>query len=186
MMAELEAPQASGGGPVAFDIGDTVVFRSTLGEEVSGSVFAFDKPSNVLVLREAGAHSGVANLRLLKASCVGKVLLVRKPTQPVDLRLPYVDVERCRKREEKAMQQAEVDASRVGVGVTKEAQAIFDAIVKTMPCVWRGRTIVVLDCVQIDDPYTPDSCASHEDQRSTRERVKTVLRNERDRLGLAS
>ena len=170
----------------AFDVGDVVVFRSTLGEEVSGSVFAFDKPSNVLVLKELGAHSGVSNLRLLKANCVGEVLSVQKPTQPVDLRLPPIDMERSRKREEKALHQAEREASLVGVGVTKEAQAIFDALVKTMPCMWRNRTIVVLDCVQIEEPYTPDSCRSSEDQRSTRERVKMVLRNERDRLGLAS
>ncbi|PNH04763.1 Protein LSM12 A [Tetrabaena socialis] len=165
-------------------VGNEVVFRTAAGEEVSGCVFAFDTASNLLIIKENGSHLGVSNLRLLKANSVQEVLSSVKPERPFDLELPAVDLERCRKREEKALQQAELESARVGQGVTKEAQAIFDALVKTMPCVWRGKVIVVLESVLIEEPYTPDSCRSEEEHRATGERVKMVLRLERERLGL--
>ncbi|EFJ41346.1 hypothetical protein VOLCADRAFT_68382 [Volvox carteri f. nagariensis] len=165
-------------------VGNQVAFRTQSGEEVSGCVFAFDRQTNLLVIKENGSHSGVSNLRLVKATSVREVLSSVQPEKPFDLELPHVDLERCRKREEKALQQAEMESARVGHGVTKEAQAIFDALVKTMPCVWRNKVIVVLDSVYVEEPYTPDTCRSDNEHAATRERVKMVLRLERERLGL--
>lgn len=124
---------------ISWTVGNNVKLRTAQGEEVSGQVFAYDQPSSLLVLKEVGAHSGVNNIRIIKTSGVQAVISDAKPDLPFDMELPAVDLERCRKREEKALQQAEFDSSRVGEGVTKEAQAIFESLAKTMPCVWRGK-----------------------------------------------
>ncbi|GLC42186.1 hypothetical protein PLESTB_000640000 [Pleodorina starrii] len=183
-MATAVAAVGPRDGANTWTVGNDVVLRTQNGEEVSGCVFAFDRQTNLLVIKENGSHSGVSNIRLIKASSIGEVLSSKQPEKPFDLELPHVDLERCRKREEKALQQAEMESARVGTGVTKEAQAIFDALVKTMPCVWRNKAIVVLDSVFVEEPYTPDNCRSDNEHAATRERVKMVLRHERDRLGL--
>lgn len=141
----------------SWGVGDSVVLLTTLGEEITSTVFGFDKVTNILMLRETGAHNGVANLRLLKASYIDKVVSVAKPAPgAVDLGpLPPVDMERGKRREAKALQQAERDAALVGVGVTKEAQSIFESLKKTLPCHWDGRDIVVL--VSIDSVHVTHS-----------------------------
>jgi hypothetical protein len=84
-----------------------------------------------------------------------------------------------------ASQLAEAAMTSVGVGVTKEAQSIFDALSKTMPCTWLEKSIVVMDVVLVHSPYTMDSCAAKsEGNKSALERVQKVLQRERQRLGL--
>mmetsp|Transcript_26127 Transcript_26127/g.57106 ORF Transcript_26127/g.57106 Transcript_26127/m.57106 type:complete len:177 (-) Transcript_26127:279-809(-) len=162
-------------------VGCHVTLRTTLGEEITSTIFAYDHASQCLLLKETGSHNGVATLRFLKTSFIKEIVSSQPPQGPVDLSLPYVDLERCKKREEKALQQAELESSRVGAGVTKEAQAIFDALMKTMPCRWKDKVIVVLEEVFIDEPYTPESVRA--DDSNIMERVKKVLQAERQRLG---
>ncbi len=49
-----------------------------------------------------------------------------------------------------------------------------------------SQVIIVLDAVRVGEPYTPEVCTSEEDHKATCERVRTVLRRERERLGLMS
>lgn len=63
---------------------------------------------------------------------------------------------------------------------------MFDAIHKTMPCRWYGKTILVMDEVSIAAPYVVGSCTAAEPHRDVLERVRKVLHAERQRLGYDS
>jgi predicted metallopeptidase len=74
--------------------------------------------------------------------------------------------------------------AKVGIGVTKEAQSIFDSLSKTMPCIWHGRNITVMDVVVVEPPYTVECVSTTSDHKGALDRVKKVLQAERQRLGL--
>lgn len=165
-------------------IGCHVRLTTVLDEEVAGTIFAYDAATQSLMLKQPGSHGGVSNLRLLKASAIKAVHEARPAREAPDLRLPHVDKDRARQREDKALKQAEADLSKVGVGVTVEAQSVFDALCKTMPCAWHGKSIMVMDAVLVHPPYSTDSCEATPDHTGALERVKKVLQFERQRLGL--
>ena len=74
-------------------------------------------------------------------------------------------------------------AANIGVGVTQEAQDIFDALARTLPCRWADRDIVVMDEVVIGAPYSTCAGVAGGDPRAV-ERVQKVLANEKKKLGL--
>ncbi|KAF2325352.1 hypothetical protein GH714_027016 [Hevea brasiliensis] len=91
-----------------------------------------------------------------------------------------IDLHSLQAREDLALRQAEAEAERIGVGVTAEAQSIFDALSKTLPVHWDKTVIVVMNEVRVSSPYLPE-CVSG-GTPAANERVKKVLEFERKRL----
>lgn len=114
-------------------------------------------------------------------------------------KLPALDDAKCRERLERAVHAAAARAAKIGVGVSKRAQAAFDALDKTLPCAWGGgkgegagaakkTDIVVLGEVVVRGPeYSSESAATVEGvaakaSSQTLERVRMVLDAARDEL----
>lgn len=93
--------------------------------------------------------------------------------------LPAVDVSSIESQEKAAMESYASYKSSIGVGVTQEAQELFDSLSKTMPCSWSGAQICCY-LVTISPPYTSDSCAGPDENEVIR--VRKVLEGERAKL----
>ncbi|KAJ6718984.1 LSM12-like protein, partial [Salix purpurea] len=114
-----------------FTVGCLLSIKTTLGEEFDGQVITFDRPSNILVLQEGSKPGPKRNIRFLKANYIKQLSFLGQAEDPLDIKKCYIDLHRLQAREELAVRQAEADAERIGVGVTAEAQSIFDALSKT-------------------------------------------------------
>ncbi|KAF4355468.1 hypothetical protein F8388_015222 [Cannabis sativa] len=159
-----------------FAVGCFLSIKTTLGDEFQAYVITFDRPSNIL-----GSKAGSRrNIRLLKANYIKEFTLLGQAEDPLDLKKCYIDLNSLQAREESAIRQAEVEAERIGVGVTSEAQSIFDALSKTLPVRWDKTAIVVMNEVRVCSPYLPE-CVSG-GTAAAKDRVKKVVEFERKRL----
>ncbi|KAM6562137.1 hypothetical protein CsatB_022135 [Cannabis sativa] len=168
-----------------FAVGCFLSIKTTLGDEFQAYVITFDRPSNILVLligllQEGSKAGSRRNIRLLKANYIKEFTLLGQAEDPLDLKKCYIDLNSLQAREESAIRQAEVEAERIGVGVTSEAQSIFDALSKTLPVRWDKTAIVVMNEVRVCSPYLPE-CVSG-GTAAAKDRVKKVVEFERKRL----
>ncbi|KAG9451116.1 hypothetical protein H6P81_011081 [Aristolochia fimbriata] len=130
--------------------------------------------------QEGSKVGAKCNIRLLKANYIKEVTLLGKGEDPLDVTKCYLDLNSIQAREESAIRQAESEAERIGIGVTSEAQNIFDALSKTLPVRWDRTVIVVMNEVRVSSPYTPENVVGG--TPAANDRVKKVLEHERKRL----
>lgn len=152
------------------------------------------------------------NYRIIKTSFVRDIIVLGKPKKiaspssaSIVAGTPYrdifskasppiskVNVSTIPAKAYNAVQAELKNRSKIGVGVSKEAQEIFDQLSKVyglkkldsiiiyllltfifcfiylffiifrVPCVWKGKSIIAMDEVQINPPYTPESCISED------------------------
>lgn len=169
-----------GGSSEEFAVGCLLSIKTTLGDEFDGQVMAFDRFTNMLVLQEGLKSGPRRNIRLLNANYIKDFSFLGQAEDPLDPKKSFLDLNRLQAREHLAVRQAEADAQRIGVGVTTEAQNIFDALSKTLPVRWDKTVIVVMNEVRVSSPYLPESVSGG--TPAANERVKKVLEFERKRL----
>ncbi|XP_043707761.1 protein LSM12 homolog [Telopea speciosissima] len=163
-----------------FAVGCFLSIKTTLGDEFEGQIITFDKLSNILVLQEGSKTGPRRNIRLLKANYIKDFTLLGQAEDPLDHKKCYLDLASLQAREEAAIRQAELEAVRIGVGVTSEAQSVFDALSKTLPVHWDKTVIVVMNEVRVSSPYLPENVIGG--TPAANDRVKKVLEFERKRL----
>eukprot|EP00917_Polyrhabdina_sp_WS-2016_P011086 GHVP01024297.1.p1 GENE.GHVP01024297.1~~GHVP01024297.1.p1 ORF type:complete len:143 (+),score=26.18 GHVP01024297.1:139-567(+) len=129
----------------------------------------------MLAIREV-REDGLADVHFFKNSLVESIEVVAPAMQKEKhSELPAADVEVMRKRDLKSIDEFKKAHSKLGVGVTKEAQDLFNFLSKTHPeCVWDQSSINVLG-VAIEKPYGIDNISGGDVKAQNR--IREVLKN---------
>ncbi|CAN6550670.1 unnamed protein product [Malus baccata var. baccata] len=135
-------------------IGCLVSVKTTLSDDFQGQVITFDRPSNIVVIQEGSKGGARRNIRLLKANYIKELSCLGQAEDPLDIKKCFLDLNGLRAREELAIRQAEAESERIGVGVTGQAQNIFDALSKTLS--WRGGGCKLVVVVNDGFTFAPD------------------------------
>ncbi|KAK9447261.1 anticodon-binding domain-containing protein [Limtongia smithiae] len=146
--------------------------------------------------RKGSVNASVRSFRIIKTSFIKDIAVLERPVASDDAEpgpasgnafakaqpaIGPVNLGGVAHKLEVASRAAGQVAASKGVGVSKEAQELFDAVSKTLPSRWAGKAIVVLDEVTIEPPYTPESCRARPDSQALAH-VRKVVDRERKRL----
>mmetsp|Transcript_5327 Transcript_5327/g.18145 ORF Transcript_5327/g.18145 Transcript_5327/m.18145 type:complete len:186 (+) Transcript_5327:61-618(+) len=174
-----------------FKIGNSVSGVSSCGDPFGGVVYAVDDTLGLAVLRAPGDIQNSHHVQIINCDANTKtdVKVLNSVSPPPNSRgeeegraaLPVIDKGRQERRFETAVKAAQFVADNIGENVTEEAQEIFDALARTLPCRWKNQEIIVLDEISIPPPYTTPAGGDE----LFRERIKNVLVHERRRLGMS-
>ncbi|KAI8646962.1 anticodon-binding domain-containing protein [Parasitella parasitica] len=174
-------------------VGRAIKFKTASNEEIEGLVYTYDRTTNCIAIDSspqtpststAAAAGRNLSFRIIKISHIKEIISLgdgisnKKDYLPVN----RVQVDRLKVRESEALKGFQSQVSKIGVGVTKEGQDIFNALSKTLPCRWSKETIVVMDEILITPPYGIDDCKANASSAASLTRVKKVLEGERKRL----
>ncbi|XP_010533046.1 PREDICTED: uncharacterized protein LOC104808902 [Tarenaya hassleriana] len=172
----------AGGEGEKFSVGNVYSVKVVTGDEFQGIVMAYDPNPNFVVFEEGlkpkPGHS--KSTRMVNANFITEFTYLGRSEDPLVTSQCSVDLAGLQSKEANAVRQAELDAERMGVGVTTEAQSIFDALSKTLPVQWDKSDIVVMKEVRVRSPYLPDCVQGG--TAAANNRVRKVLELERQRM----
>jgi len=161
-------------------LGAPVVVSTTWGETVQGKIFAFDKPTNCLVIQSSLGNK--LNFRIVKVEYISTLQLLPQASGRESEGEPLVQITRfneqkMKQKEAQSLLHARQEASKIGVGVSRTAQDIFYALDRLLPTRWDGSSIIVLDEIRVDPPYGVENCHSlsgSQDGRSLNQVLKII------------
>ncbi|RMX68398.1 hypothetical protein KXD40_000129 [Peronospora effusa] len=166
-------------------VGAKVSVLTNSQETFEGVIFTVDPVANFLVLVDQmltiEEQNGIkSKTRIFQLEALQKIEVLDPAPVGLQLTLPAISEEDLMRAEQRNKGLAERALASIGQGVSGEAQAIFDALNKTMPCEWEGVNIRVMGEVVIKPPYQPQKCVSANTQVLSR--VKKVLEGEKIKL----
>ena len=148
----------------------SVKVTTLLDTTITGTIYAYDPITSSLTLITSTSPNGTHDVRILKVSFLRDVaVLATAPKTTFSDATPKIS----RVNAGRVVAAAAAREQKIGKGVSKEGQDIFDALSRTMPCRWADKSIVVLETVMIGEPYGVDSVRGN-DQNAVK-RVKKVV-----------
>jgi small nuclear ribonucleoprotein (snRNP)-like protein len=159
-------------------IGQFITIQNPFNEMIEGQVYAYDPSMNMLVLYESGdQHESskrktfrIVHTKQCKCISVAKRKQSAVPFSNTSQPLPGVNLDKLKERENSAVAERK---QKLGFNVSHDAQNIFDALSKTLPCRWNQNEIIVMEMIKIVPPYQLENVSGGDNH--SRERVKKVV-----------
>ncbi|XP_024010809.1 uncharacterized protein LOC18008105 [Eutrema salsugineum] len=181
--ADETVMEVEGGGEgEIFAVGKTYAVTLTTGIEFKGIVVAYDPDPNIVIFQEGTMpeKGNSMTTRMVKTNFISKLSFMARFKDPLASKKRVVDLNGLEAKEANAIREIE----RIGVGVTAEAQRIFNALSKTLPVQWVNKDILVMGEVRVCSPYHADCVTGG--TTASQNQVKRVLKLEREKLQLGS
>jgi hypothetical protein len=190
-------------------IGNVVRVTTVLREVIEGVVYVHDAAAQVVALQlqrtadsqpqpqhAAAARSPSTDYTLCNTSTITSAQLIRRHTaaaspppaassssstsSPSRRSLPDIDVDKLAAKERRALEHRQLEASRIGVGVSERGQRVFDALCKLYGARWEGDSIVLLHAaMRLSAPYGAAELTGGNSQQ--RERIVKTIEAQREK-----
>ena len=190
-------------------IGNVVRVTTVLREVIEGVVYVHDTAAQVVALqlqRPADTPpppqphpAAAADYTLCNTATITSAQLLRRHTaaasppppvssssssssssSPSRRSLPDIDVGKLAAKERRALEHRQLEASRIGVGVSERGQRVFDALCKLYGARWEGDSIVLLHAaMRLSKPYGAAELTGGNSQQ--RERIVKTIEAQREK-----
>lgn len=159
---------------------------------LEGKLWCYDPIPGIVIIESQGPSKDRQTYRMVKVNQVREVHVgdsveselnpssvvarILEPVRPINVTAAAM-------REAQAVKADEAKRARIGHGVSRWAQEIFDALGKTLPVRWHQTSIVILDDVLLSGPqYRPEDVKVSGNNSARLTRVRQVLEGEWARL----
>ena len=127
------------------------------GETVSGEVYCTDPSSNVVVLQDQ-----LGGIHMVTVSSITESKQLEEA--PNDATISSTNVTHVKKileeREKRAIKLAQENLRNINPKASPKGQAVFDRLLKACnEVVWKGESIIVMNQIQVDPPYSQETCS---------------------------
>ncbi|CAG98869.1 Lsm12p [Kluyveromyces lactis] len=139
-------------------LGLKVKITDVLDHVTQGKVYSFNSNNDTITLI-VGKKNKAYTFEIIQTSFIKHLELVGEKANPSSFKKDhvkpsYVDLDRVKNALAKTIDTAAKKEMSIGKNVSYEGQFIFDLIHKTISdIVWKGKSIVVLDELEINPPY---------------------------------
>lgn len=130
--------------------------------KINGRVYCTDENSQSVVIERPLTHTTLASeVKIINAAAIVNAEPQEEAENTTTSKpLPKIQKKQLEERERKALRQAEESFRHINQKASAHGQACFDRLLKACnEVVWKEESILVLNHVQVDPPYTPESCS---------------------------
>ncbi|EDO18582.1 hypothetical protein Kpol_1048p12 [Vanderwaltozyma polyspora DSM 70294] len=169
-------------------LGFKVKVTNVLDMVTEGTVYSYNSSNNTITI-QTSLKKGVGSFKIIKCSFIKSVDVIgEKPLNNTfkkqQLKPSFVNLDRVQKSLDNTLVEVTKRDVLVGKGVSKQGQAIFDALYKTFSDTrWSGKNIIVLDDVQLEPAYKLNNVKPLGDVKpETVEMIKKIVERTWERL----